>query len=222
MSIGRHPTAAAPTCVRTRRTERDLGCRERGGRDSADQALAHGAGGQQQRDHAGDDDESERARSPADDPPRRRVPSCACGSVSWPCRVPGSWGMWLFPPVERPGPRVTMARPGHPAWSGRAGPVGTQVRGGAAGDQRQVEVGLDAGLGGARRTGSRSRSAWPSTTMPGLRTRPASIVSGCRPWKVELDRRVAGDLDLEPLALGAELPRRVEVLLAHQPVHARR
>jgi hypothetical protein len=33
-----------------------------------------------------------------------------------------------------------------------------------------------------------------------------------------LGRRVAGDLDLEPLALGAERPCRFEVLLAHEPV----
>jgi hypothetical protein len=32
--------------------------------------------------------------------------------------------------------------------------------------------------------------------------------------------RVALHLDLEPLTVGAELPRWVEVLLAHQPVHA--
>ena len=42
--------------------------------------------------------------------------------------------------------------------------------------------------------------------------------SGCQPWKVSERVRVALHLDLEALALGAERPGRVEVLLAHQPV----
>ena len=56
------------------------------------------------------------------------------------------------------------------------------------------------------------------TTTPGLRTRPSSIAGGLQALEGDLHVGVAGDLDLEALALGAELPRRVEVLLAHQPV----
>ena len=58
-------------------------------------------------------------------------------------------------------------------------------------------------------------------TMPGLRSRPAAIDSGWRPWKLTLHRRIAGDLHLEALALRAEAPGGIEICLAHQPVHAR-
>ena len=87
---------------------------------------------------------------------------------------------------------------------------------GAAREQRQVEVRLDAGLGLARRRGSRSRSASPAAISPISGSSPTT--GGCRPWNVHDTGGVGVELDLE--ALLAERPRRVEVLRAHQPVDA--
>src|SRR4029450_13160937 len=36
----------------------------------------------------------------------------------------------------------------------------------------------------------------------------------------QLHRRIASDLDFEPLALGPERPRRIEMFLAHEPIGA--
>ena len=67
-----------------------------------------------------------------------------------------------------------------------------------------------------RRTGSRSRSAWRWRRCPGCgrgrrRIRRVQAVEG------DVHRRVAVHLDLEALA-PAEAPRRIEMVLAHQPV----
>ena len=56
-------------------------------------------------------------------------------------------------------------------------------------------------------------------TMPGLRARPASIETGCRPWNVRSTGGSPRDLDLEAFTLRPELPAGIEVTLAHQPVH---
>ena len=59
------------------------------------------------------------------------------------------------------------------------------------------------------------------TTMPGLRSSPAAMEVGVPAVDHRERVGVALHLDLVALALGAERPGRVEVLLAHQPVHGR-
>ena len=50
-----------------------------------------------------------------------------------------------------------------------------------AGDEGKVEVGLDAGRGGAH-VGDRVDAVGRGHDEPGLRTRPSSMVLGCQPW----------------------------------------
>ena len=67
------------------------------------------------------------------------------------------------------------------------------------GDEREVEVGLDARARPRTRTGSRSRSASPVATMPGILEAARRSTGGCSPWNVHEQRRVGVELDLEPL-----------------------
>ena len=77
--------------------------------------------------------------------------------------------------------------------------------------------------GSAATTAGTALTQWVAVaTTPGLRARPAAMDSGCQPWKVTRAGRVPGHLHLEPLTFGPEGPGRVQVLLAHEPVGARR
>src|SRR3954454_16439677 len=82
-------------------------------------------------------------------------------------------------------------------------PTPTQVRCGPAGDQRQVEVGLDAGPG-RDDVGNRADAVVGRGHDPGVADQAVLDRLGLEPLEGQLHRRVAGDLDLEPLTLRAE------------------
>ena len=91
----------------------------------------------------------------------------------------------------------------------RRATLGAQFLGGPPRHQGQVQVGPDARAPRGTRTGSRSRSAWPSRRCRGLRSRSSSRSGGCSPWKVRSTGGSPSDRDLEALALGPEAPGRV-------------
>src|SRR3954452_12192266 len=100
------------------------------------------------------------------------------------------------------------------------GPSPAQVGGGTAGDQRQVEVGLDTGPG-RDDVRDRADAVVGRGHDPGVADQAVLDGLGLQPLEGQLHRRISGDLHLEPLPLGAEAPAGVEMLLAHQPVHRR-
>ena len=78
------------------------------------------------------------------------------------------------------------------------------ARCGAPGDERQVEVGEQAGRGARTRRAPRSRSAWRWRRCRGCAPGPASMRLGVQLLEGDEAAGVAGDLHLEALALRAE------------------
>src|SRR3954454_10179749 len=99
-------------------------------------------------------------------------------------------------------------------------PATAQVGGGTAGDQRQVEVGLDTGPG-RDDVRDRADAVVGRGHDPGVADQAVLDGLGLQPLEGQLHRRISGDLHLEPLTFRAEAPAGVEMLLPHQPVHRR-
>src|SRR5262249_18461858 len=91
----------------------------------------------------------------------------------------------------------------------------------AAVHERKIEVGED-----ARRRPTHERDRRHAVDRGRDHARVALLrraeVGRVEAVEGELRGRIPRDLDLEALALGAEAPRRIQVLLAHQPVDRRR
>ena len=105
----------------------------------------------------------------------------------------------------------------HAGPAGRVPPVPVQARSGPAGHQGHVEVGEQAGLGPAD-VGDGVDAVHGGGHDAGIADEARLDRLGVQLLEGGEAAGIAGDLDLEALAVGPEGPGRVEVLLPHQPV----